>query len=101
MLDRTGSEHLKVVSLIFYFCLSLTAGILPLFMKNPSLTLATVKGTWDEQSGKFKAKFSMLTDTNLSYKRNNVSVPEHKAEDATHKTKEELTAIDFSTLSTF
>jgi hypothetical protein len=70
-------------------------------MKNPPITLATVKGNWDEQAGKFKAKFSMLADMNLSYKQHNATVSEHIAEDTSHKTKEELTAIDFSTLSTF
>jgi hypothetical protein len=70
-------------------------------MKNSPITLALVKGSWNEQKGRFKARFSTLADANLHYKQRKSRTPLHTQEEKIHKTKEDLTAIDFRTISTF
>lgn len=70
-------------------------------MKNSLLSLTVVKDNWHEQKGKLKTRFSTLADANLHYKRRKSNVVLDIEKDHPLKTKEELTAIDFSTLSTF
>jgi hypothetical protein len=42
-----------------------------------------------------------LADANLHYKQRKSRTPLHTQEEKIHKTKEDLTAIDFRTISTF
>lgn len=56
-------------------------------------TPTPVKGNWNEQKGKLKAKFSNLTDADLHYEDGKKEQMLTKIEAKLGKTKEELATI--------
>lgn len=53
----------------------------------------TVKGNWNEQKGKLKAKFPKLTDEDLRYEDGKKDEMFSKIQTKLGKTKEELQAV--------
>ena len=58
-----------------------------------STATAPVKGNWDEQKGKLKAKFPTLTDADLHYEEGKKDVMFSNVQTKLGKTKEELQTI--------
>lgn len=52
-----------------------------------------IKGTWNEQKGKLKKKFAVLTDNDLMYEEGQREELLGKLQIKLGKTKEELTSI--------
>ena len=56
-------------------------------------TSAPVKGNWNQQKGKLKAKFTTLTDADLRYENGKKEEMSEKIQTKLGKTKDELTTI--------
>ena len=56
-------------------------------------TSAPVKGNWNQQKGKLKAKFTTLTDADLRYENGKKEEMFEKIQTKLGKTKDELTTI--------
>ncbi|TND01984.1 MAG: csbd family protein [Bacteroidetes bacterium] len=61
--------------------------------KENTINPAPVKGNWNEQKGKLKAKFSTLTDSDLHYENGKKDEMLTKIQNKLGKTKEEFAAI--------
>ena len=62
-------------------------------MTDSTITPVPVKGNWNEQKSKLKAKFSTLTDADLYYENGKKDEMFTKVEEKLGKTKEELATI--------
>ena len=62
-------------------------------MTTSTTATTPVKGNWDEQKGKLKAKFSNLTDTDLQYEQGKKDEMFTRLQTKLGKTKEELATI--------
>lgn len=62
-------------------------------MTESTLTPAPVKGNWNEQKVKLKAKFSTLTDADLHYEEGKKDDMFTKIQEKLGKTKNELQTI--------
>jgi len=62
-------------------------------MTNSTTTPIQVKGNWNEQKTKLKAKFSTLTDADLQYEKGKKDEMLNKVQAKLGKTKEELATI--------
>jgi uncharacterized protein YjbJ (UPF0337 family) len=62
-------------------------------MTNLTSTPVPVIGSWDEQKGKLKTKFSTLTDADLSYEEGKKDEMLNRLQIKLGKTKEELAKI--------
>jgi uncharacterized protein YjbJ (UPF0337 family) len=58
-----------------------------------STTPAPVKGNWNEQKGKLKAKFPTLTDSDLQYENGKKDEMLSRVQTKLGKTKEELDTV--------
>ena len=62
-------------------------------MTDSTITPVPVKGNWNVQKGKLKAKFSTLTDADFHYENGKKDEMFTKVEAKLGKTKEELATI--------
>ena len=62
-------------------------------MTNTTANQNPVKGNWNEQKGKLKAKYSILTDEDLKYEDGKKDEMLEKVQTKLGKSKEEFTAI--------
>ena len=62
-------------------------------MSNPSASSIPLKGNWEEQKSKLKAKFITLKDSDLAFEIGKKEDMMGKLQAKLGKTKEELTAI--------
>ena len=60
---------------------------------NKMITTTEVKGTWNEQKGKLKQRFAILTDNDLLFEEGKKNEMLGKLQITLGKTKEELRAI--------
>jgi uncharacterized protein YjbJ (UPF0337 family) len=60
---------------------------------SPAITPNSLKGNWNEQKGKLKAKFPILTDADLQYENGKKDEMLTKVQKKLGKTKEELYTV--------